>query len=240
MSALSRLVSSLATPVAFAMTFTGAQSASADFSLQAGAASEFIRQGVKQSSGLPVLQGGALYTHDTGFYGGLWGTTMNRKDDDTMFEIDGYAGWYVPLFTYTALDLGYTQYTFHGDSDIDSQDYGEGFLNILLSDAVTLGYRNAPDFQGSGETLQTLELGYTYNGQEFGFEASVRQYRYLQITDDVNFGGTHTDDYFHFRLGMARTYGENELSLAFEKTNLNKEFDGNTQIIFTYSRNFSF
>ena len=196
--------------------------------------------GIKQSSGQPVLQAGGRYTHDTGFYGGLWGSMVNRRDDDTEYEFDGYAGWYVPVFSGLALDLGYTRYTFQGDKNTTDDAYGEGFLNVLLSDSVTLGYRHSPDYLGNGEELQTLELGYVYNGEEFGFEASVRQLRYLSINDDVNWGGPNTDDYFHFRLGMARTYGDNEFSLAVEKTNLNKEFDGNTQIIFNFTRHFGF
>jgi uncharacterized protein (TIGR02001 family) len=213
----------------------------ADIQLNAGLASEFIRNGIKQSNAKPVLQLDAIYTSQLGFYGGAWMSGVERgAPDSTRFEIDGFAGWYIPFTSYLALDLGYTRATFVGDAEATKQAYGEGFFNVLLNDATTLGYRLSDDYMGSGEALQTLELAHTVNAGEFGFEVSTRQYRYLKITDDVNWGGKNRDDYFHFRLGVARNYFEHNMGLALEKTNLSSEFDGSTQIVFTYSRNFSF
>jgi uncharacterized protein (TIGR02001 family) len=213
----------------------------ADIQLNAGLASEFIRDGIKQSNAKPVLQLDAIYTSQLGFYGGAWMSGIERgAPDSTRFEIDGFAGWYIPFTSYLALDLGYTRATFVGDAETTKQAYGEGFLNVLLNDATTLGYRLSDDYMGSGEALQTLELAHTVNAGEFGFEISTRQYRYLKVTDDVNWGGKGRDNYFHFRLGVARNYFEHNMGLALEKTNLSSEFDGSTQIVFTYSRNFSF
>ncbi|MGK0476609.1 MAG: hypothetical protein ACJAYV_002284 [Oleispira sp.] len=213
----------------------------ADIQLNAGLASEFIRNGIKQSNAKPVLQLDAIYTSQLGFYGGAWMSGIERgAPDSTRFEIDGFAGWYIPFTSYLALDLGYTRATFVGDAETTKQAYGEGFLNVLLNDATTLGYRLSDDYMGSGEALQTLELAHTVNAGEFGFEISTRQYRYLKVTDDVNWGGKGRDNYFHFRLGVARNYFEHNMGLALEKTNLSSEFDGSTQIVFTYSRNFSF
>jgi uncharacterized protein (TIGR02001 family) len=213
----------------------------ADIQLNAGLASEFIRDGIKQSNAKPVLQLDAIYTSQLGFYGGAWMSGIERgAPDSTRFEIDGFAGWYIPFTSYLALDLGYTRATFVGDAEATKQAYGEGFLNVLLNDATTLGYRLSDDYMGSGEALQTLELAHTVNAGEFGFEISTRQYRYLKVTDDVNWGGKGRDNYFHFRLGVARNYFEHNMGLALEKTNLSSEFDGSTQIVFTYSRNFSF
>jgi uncharacterized protein (TIGR02001 family) len=213
----------------------------ADIQLNAGFASEFVRDGIKQSNAKPVLQLDAIYTSHLGFYGGAWMSGIERgSPDSTRFEIDGFAGWYIPFTTYLALDLGYTRATFLGDAEATKQAYGEAFFNVLLNDATTLGYRLSDDYMGSGEALQTLELAHNVNAGEFGFEISTRQYRYLKVSDDVNWGGNNRDNYFHFRLGVARNYFEHNMSLAFEKTNLTSEFDASTQIVFTYSRNFSF
>jgi uncharacterized protein (TIGR02001 family) len=213
----------------------------ADIQLNAGFASEFVRDGIKQSNAKPVLQLDTIYTSHLGFYGGVWMSGVERgSPDSTRFEIDGFAGWYIPFTTYLALDLGYTRATFIGDAEATKQAYGEGFFNVLLNDATTLGYRLSDNYMGSGEALQTFELAHNVNAGEFGFEISTRQYRYLKVTDDVNWGGNNRDDYFHFRLGVARSYFEHNIGLSFEKTNLTSEFDAGTQIVFTYNRNFSF
>lgn len=213
----------------------------AEFKLDVGAASEYIRDGIKQSSAKPVLQLGGLYASQTGLYGGLWMSGVERgKKDSTRFELDGYAGYYLPLTSYLAVDLGINRATFLGDAQASKQAYNEGFFNILLFDATTLGYRLADDYLGYGETLQRLELAHVINTGSFGFEMSVRQYRYLKSSEDTNWGGNDRDDYFHFKLGVVRNYGPNNLDLSIEKTNLSSQFDGNTQLVFTYSRSFDF
>jgi uncharacterized protein (TIGR02001 family) len=206
-----------------------------------GFASEYVRDGIKQSNAKPVIQLGGLYSSHSGLYGGTWLSGIERgTPDSTRFEIDGFVGWYVPFTSFLAVDLGYTRATFVGDAEASKQAYGEGFLNLLLNDETTFGYRLADDYMGSGEALQTLELAHTVNSGEFGFEFSTRQYRYLKTTDDVNWGSKNRNNYFHFRAGVARSYFDHNLSLALEKTNLSGQFDASTQIIFTYNRSFGF
>jgi uncharacterized protein (TIGR02001 family) len=150
----------------------------ADIQLNAGFASEFVRDGIKQSKAKPVLQFDAIFTSHLGFYGGAWMSGIERgSPDSTRFEIDGFAGWYIPFTTYLALDLGYTRATFIGDDEATKQAYGEAFFNVLLNDETTLGYRLSDDYMGSGEALQILELAHNVNAGEFGFEISTRQYR---------------------------------------------------------------
>lgn len=213
----------------------------ADFELDLGFASEYVRDGIKQSNAKPVIQVGGLYASQLGFYGGLWMSGIERgSPDSTRYELDGYAGLYVPFGRHVAVDLGYTRATFLGDASTSKQAYGEGFFNLLFNDETTLGYRLADDYMGSGEALQTLELAHTINNGEFGFEFSTRQYRYLKISEEVNWGNKNRDDYFHFRVGVARSYHQHNLSLGLEKTNLTSLYDGGTHLVFTYSRNFDF
>ncbi|MBQ0731381.1 MAG: TorF family putative porin, partial [Oleispira antarctica] len=161
----------------------------ADIQLDAGFASEYVRDGIKQSKAKPVIQLDGIYTSQLGFYGGAWLSGVERgSPDSTRFELDGFAGWYIPFTSFLAVDLGYTRATFLGDAQATKQAYGEGFFNLLLNDATTFGYRLADDYMGSGESLQTLELAHTVNSGEFGFEFSTRQYRYLNTTEDVNWG----------------------------------------------------
>lgn len=221
------------------LSFT--QVSQADFELDLGFASEYVRSGLKQSGAKPVLQAGALYSSQLGLYGGVWMSGVERgNQDSTRFELDGYAGFYYPISPLFAVDLGATRATFLGDADGSEQAYNEGFFNFLIDDSVTLGYRLADDYMGSGSELQTIELAYTLNSGSFGFEFSGRQYRYLEISEDVNWGSKSRDNYFHFRAGVARTYDVHNLSVGLERTNLSGEFDGGTQLLFTYSRNFKF
>lgn len=215
--------------------------ASADFQADVGFASEYVRQGIKQSKAKPVLQGNVIYTSQTGLYGGIWGSGIERgSPDSTRFEIDGFAGFYIPLSDRIAIDIGHTRATFLGDAKTQGNAYGESFLNILIDQSTTLGYRYSPDFFGTSEDQQTIELAQLYNFSDFTFEGSVRQYKYLKTTETANWGSINRDDYYHFRIGISRSYFEHHMALGLERTNLSSQFDGGTQIIFTYSRQFDF
>jgi uncharacterized protein (TIGR02001 family) len=221
---------------------------SADFQADAGFASEYVRQGLKQSGAKPVLQGNVIYRSQTGLYGGIWGSGIERgSSDSTRFEFDGFAGFYLPLTDSIDLDLGYTYATFVGESEaannpygVSSNAYGETFLNILINQTTTLGYRYSSDFFGTGEDQQVIELAQLFNYSEFTFETSVRNYKFLDTTETVNWGSESRDDYFHFRIGVARSYFTNHMALSLERTNLSSNFEGGTQIVFTYARQFDF
>jgi uncharacterized protein (TIGR02001 family) len=214
---------------------------SADFQADAGFASEYVRQGIKQSGAKPVLQGNILYRSQTGLYGGLWGSGIERgSPDSTRFELDGFAGFYLPLTDSIDLDFGYTHATFVGEPDTVDNAYGETFLNVLINQSTTIGYRYSTDFFGSGEDQQVIELAQLFNYSAFTFETSVRNYKYMDTTAEVNWGSESRDDYFHFRIGVARSYFTNHMALSLERTNLSSDFDGGTQIVFTFARQFDF
>jgi uncharacterized protein (TIGR02001 family) len=213
----------------------------ADFQADIGFASEYVRQGMKQSGAKPVIQGNLIYTSQTGLYGGVWGSTVERgSPDSTRLELDGFTGYFLPLSTSFDLDIGYTYSTFWGEEDTKGDAYGETFVNVLYDKSTTVGYRYSADYMGSGEDLQVFELAHVYHMDDFSFEGSLRNYKYLDTTEDVNWGGDSRDDYFHFRISAARSYKENHFSLGLERTNLSSEFDGGTQIVFTYARQFNF
>lgn len=214
---------------------------SADFQADLGFASEYVRQGMKQSRAKPVIQGNLIYTSQTGLYGGIWGSGIERgSPDSTRFELDGFAGFFLPVTTSFDLDIGYTYATFLGEEDTEDDAYGEVFFNILYDEATTLGYRYSEDYMGYGESLQVIELAQVVHSNDFSFEGSVRNYKYLDTTETVNWGSESRDDYFHFRISAARSYNENHFSLGLERTNLSGSFDGGTQIVFTYARQFDF
>ena len=236
----------------FSLLSLSSISLQAELSAHIGLTSEYVRAGIKHSQAKPVLQGGLNYLHDSGLYGGLWGTGLDRgNSDNSRLELDGFAGFYWPLNDQLAMDLSFTRATFLSDQKDNTQGhvaYNETAANLLIKDSTTLGYRYANNYLGTTEALQTLELAHVINGDEFGIEFSVRQYRYLHTTEQVNlpqgkqanWGGPNRDDYFHFRLATARHYNNADYTLGLERTNLGDDFDGSTQIVFSYQKNFGF
>lgn len=116
---LSSLFASLAlaqTPPAPAAA-PAAAPAPAPWSVNAGIATSYIYRGLNQSDYKPALQIGADYAHESGFYVGVWGSTIRWIKDFGLgsgnVELDiygGYKGTAGPI----SYDVGVLQYLYNG------------------------------------------------------------------------------------------------------------------------------
>jgi uncharacterized protein (TIGR02001 family) len=220
------------------LTMTAA-STHAEINADLGLTSEYVRDGISQSSGNTAIQAGATATSNTGFYGGIWGSQVDRDNDNVEAEFDAFGGLYMPLSGRFAVDLGATRYTFHGDMNRDGDHYNEAFARILFKDALTLGTRYSDAYMGSDYAHRSLELGYTITRGTFSIELFTAQHRYLEIDDDVNYGSKHQDDYWQFRVGVGRTYNKWDYRFALDRTNLGREYDAGTSIQLSLHRYFN-
>jgi uncharacterized protein (TIGR02001 family) len=90
------------------------------FTANAGVVSDYVFRGISQSQHQPAVQGGFDYSHSSGLYAGVWGSTIewvNRKtwvyQKDNHVELDLYGGYKgaVGDFTY---DVGAIRYFYPG------------------------------------------------------------------------------------------------------------------------------
>ncbi|MCD8520989.1 MAG: TorF family putative porin [Saccharospirillaceae bacterium] len=221
-----------------ALIILTATSVQAELNANLGLTSEYVRDGISQTRGNAALQGGLTFRHDSGFYTGLWSSALNRKEDHASYEHDAFAGVYLPLSDGIAVDVSATRYTFAGDADINDQAYSEGTLRLLVDDAMTLGWRHSEAYLDSGFAKRSLELGYTIQTGSFSIELFTAQHRYLEISDDFNFGSGNKDDYWQFRVGVERSYGPYDYRLSIDRTNLSSAYDAGTTLQFSVHRYF--
>ncbi|MAS24968.1 MAG: hypothetical protein CMI03_10595 [Oceanospirillaceae bacterium] len=231
--ALSRLTSFAA--------LCAALNAHADLNANIGVTSEYIRDGISQTAGNPALQAGLTLTDDTGLYGGIASSGMERDDDHVTYEHSLFAGFYQPMGDYLAFDLFATRYLYQGDADIDGESYTEGGLRLLINDAVTIGWRETGNYIGSQFGFRTLELGYTWQLNSLSFDFYTAQHRWLEVDDeDYNFfEDTKRDDYWQFRIGANHSYGPWDFRMTLNKTNLKGNYDAGTIIQFAVHRYFN-
>ncbi len=118
-AAVSGLISSVAfaqTPAPAAAPAPAPEPAS-PFSVNVGLASSYIYRGLNQSDYKPALQIGADYVSPSGFYVGVWGSSIRWVKDfglgtaNAEFDIyGGYKGEAGPI----AYDVGVLQYVYNG------------------------------------------------------------------------------------------------------------------------------
>ena len=113
---------------AAAALWTTAASAS-PLSGEIGLVSDYRYRGVSLSDGNPALQGSLTLEHK-GFYGTLWGSTLDRIGDPADSEIDLTAGYERNLAEWISLDLSATRYLYPSSG---GDDYSEATAVVTLT-----------------------------------------------------------------------------------------------------------
>jgi len=140
-------------------TYTAAAPAS-EFSGIATLTSEYIYRGRAMSSGDPAIQLGLDYEHDSGFFAGLWGSSIDLQsrfgERDT--EVDFYVGYHFALQAPISFSASLLRYTYPGQTGAHSYDYNEALVTATLYEhySVELGYTG--DLNGLGEVGRHWEL----------------------------------------------------------------------------------
>lgn len=214
--------------------------AMADITADVGVTSEYVREGISQTGGRAALQAGITGTHHLGFYAGAWGSSIDhRSNDDIHSELDAFAGVNFPLLGKWSGDASLSRYTFHGDEEFKNTAYTEQALRLLWKNNFTAGYKYTDNYYGSGFAKSAYELAYTFQTSSFSIELFTANHRLQETDEDTNFGSENTDDYWQFRIGVARTYSHWDYRFNIDRTNLGKEFDGKTAIQFGIHRYFN-
>lgn len=149
LAATALLLCSSETPAEFAGTLTPV--------------SDYDYRGFSQTAGDPAIQGSLNYTHESGFYATVWGSTLDWGDDsDAKVELDWIAGYAGEIGSSgVTWDAGLLYYHYPGLSAANFLEFYAGFGWKLFS--VKLSYSD--DFAGVGASAFYADgsLGYEWN-----------------------------------------------------------------------------
>jgi len=183
-------------------------SAEPSFTANLGITSNYVFRGQTQSDDGIAVQGGVDYTHETEFYVGAWGSTVDAKNNGNGggLEIDLYAGW-AHSWDDFGIDIGYITYEYT-DSNF-SEGASEIYVGFDWGPAGITYYEGSDDNPGASD----------YNYIDVGLD--------IEMVDDVllsfHFGrlspdtGSSTNDFkveaskniLDFDVSLALTYEDN-------------------------------
>lgn len=182
----------------------GMTTAKAELSFNAGVFSDYILWGASASNNNAVVQGGADYEHESGFYMGSWISTLGDGDGQ---EVDLYLG-----YTFEAggleFDVGYVYFYYPGLEDFDygdivaSASYGPVYASVNY--AV-----NADDSDYEGSTVYAIGGGHEVM-------PSVSLDAELGYTEQKFSGGK--DTWTFWSLGLTKSTDMGDISLTYAQT----------------------
>jgi len=178
--------------------------------------SDYVWRGVSQNSEDPSIQGGFDYGHDSGFYAGVWGASVDFGGDEST-EIDLYAGWGTEFESGFGIDVGIIEYTYHGGPSA-SGDFTEYYAGI--------------SYAGFGVTY--------YAGDEFDDNIEVSFGHDFEA--GISLGATYGDydSYSYYTVGISGEVGGIGLDLSYWDTDIDEIDDplGLTdgRVVFTISK----
>lgn len=216
-------------------------SVSADILGTAAIVSDYTFNGVSRTDNGPALQLGLDYANDSDVYVGAWASNVDFGDaDDTVAEIDLYAGKYFQISQIFSLDAGVDYYSFHGDSDSSDLSYGDVYAKLGL--ASEFGHTEfnlwyAWDYFGSDEAHNIMMLAHSYEVAEgHTVRVSIDQSMYMD-SDVKNWDGESS--YVHYRLGYETNIEGFDLSVAVEDTTMDTD-NSDLRLVAGISKSFEF
>jgi uncharacterized protein (TIGR02001 family) len=221
--------------------------AHAEFSGNVALTSDYLFRGISQTDENPAIQGGIDYSHDSGFYAGLWGSNVDFGEDTgdglgsrASLELDLYAGFSRNPPGALGWDVGVIRYGYPGAGSRRNYDYTEIYGKLSYDFGVAAG---TAGINYSNDYFAASGTGVYYYGEvavplpaEFKVGAHVGH----QTIDKNDVFGT--PDYTDWKIGVSKDFGGLGFALDYVDTDLSKSecFGGtnlcDSRVVFTLSK----
>ena len=203
-----------------AVLVTAAGGAQAEISANVAVTSDYVFRGVSQTDENPAIQGGFDYSHDSGFYAGVWGSNVDGGlYNGASAEFDLYFGYSGELGG-VGIDIGFLRYNYAGSSP--STDYDEIYLGVSYGPVSATYYR--------GVDVGNDRLGDYFDlSAEYEFEGVATVSAHVGWWNAVSGG----QDYRDYKLAVSKELLGLGFELAYTDTNMNSSectaFAGSTK-----------
>ena len=158
---------------------------------------DYIYRGLTFSDGGPALQLGIDYAHDTGFFIGAWGSSVDLTSPrgQRFVELDYYAGYHVEFESPWTSTFTVLRYTFPDHTGTHSYDYNEYLLGVTWRGRHSLEVAYAPNQYSLDASARHWELR-----SEWPVENALVISAAVGENDFSNIGSTR---YLHWDIGVS-------------------------------------
>jgi uncharacterized protein (TIGR02001 family) len=203
--------------------------------------SDYLYRGISQTNAKPALQGGFDYSHASGFYAGVWGSSISWLTDQgtassSQLELDTYFGFKNSFADDFSYDVGFLRYNYpakypaamsaiagttavwaKGDTN---EIYGAlGYKWFTLKYSHSLGDTFALP-NASGTSYIDLSASYPIAGTGVTLGAHAGKQTYKGVTADQLAAAGTTPTYTDYKLSVSKDFSGYVLGLAYSSTNV--------------------
>jgi uncharacterized protein (TIGR02001 family) len=216
------------------------------FTANVALVTDYLYRGISQTGGKPAIQGGFDYAHSSGFYAGVWGSSISwisdaggvsypRSASSAGLELDTYFGFKNSFATDFSYDVGFLRYNYPGvyapvapgfakpDTNEIYGLIGWKWITLKYSDSLgdTFGVANA-----SGSSYIDLSGSYTIEGPGITLGAHYGKQTYKGSTADslASFGynADASATYSDYNVSVSKDFGGYVWGLKYSDTNAKK------------------
>ena len=206
--------------LASSMLFSAVNASAADPITVSGSAaftSDYLFRGVSQTSNNAAVQGAMTFTHESGAYFSLWGSSIASSagglEVDTLLGYGGKAGE-------VAYDVGVMRYNYPGLNDNTSgltnamtgmpldADYNEVYASISTMGAK-VGFNYSPDYFLESDKFLYLYASYGTEVAGVGLFGSVGMNKFdsAAMMNQALFTSGTDDSYVDYKLAASKAIG---------------------------------
>ena len=192
--------------------FAQEEEAAGPFTLSGGIAvtSDYRFRGISLSNEKVAVQPTLTVSHESGFYAGVWGSSLPDSPAYGKFELDVYGGFNTEIAPGTTADIGVTWYTYPGSDDGGAPtDYFEG-IGKLSHDIGPVSVTGMVAYAPKQDSLGDQDNIYLNLGAGYGIPGTP-----VTLTAPAG-------DYVDWSLGASYVIGPATLSARYIDTDIKK------------------
>lgn len=202
------------------------------FSASATLTSDYVWRGVSQSQEDWALQGEFAFEHESGIYGGLWGSSVDFIPEDASYldedganlELDAYIGYSWEFADQWVGDVKVVRYFYPGTEEGINYNYNELIGSVTYDEMITatVGYSNDVFNLDDDGFYFSLSGSYGLPWWDLSLDGEVGHFTIGSgeafYDDEGEFIGADDLKYMHYSLGLSKEFGPVSTSLTWSDT----------------------
>lgn len=207
--------------------------------------SDYRAYGVSQTVEQPTVQAGIDWSSTalSGAYLSLWGSGVDFEGEDTVLELDAFAGLSRSLSDSWSYDAGLAQYTYHGDPQSHTYAFNEIYLTLAHASVwgeTALSQWYSWNYAGTDAGHHILQISHSLTHGRYtwvvlgDYSRSLDRTEWLWADDRGTVSG-----YRHYLLSWTAAFSLADVSVTAETTSL-ESAGSEATLILSLQRNFSF